>query len=62
MRRHACNQLVLDLDQGRRTMVPSPAPEDLLQALADLLLEALGKQNKVMPSDQEACDAIEDRG
>jgi hypothetical protein len=35
-------------------------PEGLLQALADLLLEALGKQNKVIPADLEVCDASED--
>jgi hypothetical protein len=60
MRRHARNQLVLDLDQGERPTSPVMAPEGLLQALADLLLEALGKENKEIPSDREACDAAED--
>jgi hypothetical protein len=36
------------------------ALEGLLQALADLLLEALGKENKEIPSDREDCDAAED--
>jgi hypothetical protein len=35
-------------------------PEGLLQALADLLLEALCEQNKVIPADLEVCDASED--
>src|SRR5512133_1191139 len=45
MRRRFGNQLMLDLDcrQGRRPA--EPAPEGLLNALADLLLEALGNQN-----------------
>jgi hypothetical protein len=36
------------------------APEELLQALADLLLEALGKQNNAIPVESEACDASQD--
>jgi hypothetical protein len=60
MRRRARNQLVLDLDRGGRTRLSAPAPEGLLQALADLLLEALGKQNKAIAGDRETCDAAED--
>jgi hypothetical protein len=60
MTRHARNQLVLDLDLGERPRPSVMAPEGLLQALADLLLEALGKENKEIPSDREACDAAED--
>lgn len=60
MRRHARNQLVLDLDRDERPTSPAAAPEGLLQALADLLLEALSKENKVIPSDREVCDAAED--
>jgi hypothetical protein len=60
MTRHARNQLVLDLDQGERPTLLVMAPEGLLQALADLLLEALGKENKEIASDREACDAAED--
>jgi hypothetical protein len=43
MRRQVRNQLVLDLDRGGRRGPPAPAPEGLLQALVDLLLDALGK-------------------
>jgi hypothetical protein len=57
---HARNQLVLDLGRGGRTRLPITAPEGLLQALADLLLEALDKQNKALETGREACDAAED--
>lgn len=60
MRRHARNQLVLDLDQGERPSPPAMPPDGLLQALADLLLEALSKENKEIPNDREDCDAAED--
>ena len=50
----------LDLDRGRRTLPPSTAPEGLLTALADLLLEALSKQNNAIPVEREACDASQD--
>ena len=60
MRRHVRNQLALDLDRGGRHGPPAPAPEGLLQALADLLLEALAKQDKAMLARREACDASED--
>lgn len=60
MRRHASNQLVLDLDHGGRTPLPPTPPEGLLQALADLLLEALGKQNNALRVDRESDDAAED--
>ena len=60
MRRRSRHQLVLNLDRGERTLPPSPAPEGLLTALADLLLEALGKENKAMPVEREVCDAFQD--
>jgi hypothetical protein len=60
MRRRSRHQLVLDLDRGERTLPPAIAPEGLLTALADLLLEALGRQNNEMPADRETCDASED--
>jgi hypothetical protein len=60
MRRQLCNQLMLDLDCGRRRCPAEPAPEGLLNALADLLLEALGNQNNAMPAQREACDAVQD--
>jgi hypothetical protein len=60
MRRHTRNQLVLDLGRDERPISPATAPEGLLQALADLLLEALRKENKAIPSDREVCDAAKD--
>jgi hypothetical protein len=60
MRRRSRNQLVLDLGRDGRTAPSMAPPEGLLQALADLLLEALCEQNKVIPADLEVCDASED--
>jgi len=60
MRRRHSNQLVLDLDCGGKRLPPEAAPEELLQALADLLLEALSEQNNPIPAEQEACDASQD--
>jgi len=60
MRRRSRHQLILDLDRVGRTLPSSTAPEGLLTALADLLLEALGKQNNEMLTEREACDASED--
>jgi hypothetical protein len=60
MRRRSRNQLVLDLDRGGRRLPPGAAPEELLQALADLLLEALGNQNNAIPVEREVCDASQD--
>ena len=59
MRRRSRHQLVLDLDRSGRTL-PPVAPEGLLTALADLLLEALGKQNNAIPVEREVCDASQD--
>jgi hypothetical protein len=52
--------LVLDLDRGDTTMSSAPAPDGLLPALAELLLQALGKQIKAIPTRPETCDAAED--
>ena len=60
MRRRFHDQLMLDLVPRDKRVLPGPAPEELLQALADLLLEALGNQNKAIPMRREACDASED--
>ena len=60
MRRRLRNQLMLDLDCGGRRRPETLAPEELLNALADLLLEALGNQNNAMPAEHEACDAFQD--
>ncbi|HEX9534839.1 MAG TPA: hypothetical protein VF924_05165 [Stellaceae bacterium] len=60
MRRRFRNQLVLDLDRGGRRLPTTVTPDGLLQALADLLLEALDKQNKAILAEPEACDASQD--
>ena len=60
MSRHARHQLTLDLDQDESPTPPTVAPEGLLQALADLLLEALGNESKAIQSDREVCDAAKD--
>ena len=61
MRRRSRHQLVLDLDRGgRTTLPPGAAPEELLQALADLLLEALSGQNNAILIEREVCDASKD--
>jgi len=53
-------QLVLDLRREKEFRPVEHAPKELVQALADLLLEALGKQNKAVTILREACDASED--
>ena len=60
MRRRFRNQMVLDLDRGGRQHPSQPAPEELLNALADLLLEALGSQTNAIPAEREGCDARQD--
>lgn len=60
MRRRFRNQLVLDLDRGGRRPPRTVAPDGLLRALADLLLEVLDKQNKEILAEPEACDASQD--
>jgi len=60
MRRRFHNQLVLDLYHGGKQRPPQPAPEELLNALADLLLEALGSQGNAIPTEREGCDAPQD--
>jgi hypothetical protein len=60
MRRRFCNQLALDLDHGKPRPL-QPAPEELLKALADLLLEALGSQTNAIPTEREGRDARQDQ-
>lgn len=60
MRCRARYQLMLDLGGAGRPQPPEPAPEELLKALADLLLEALGNQNNAIAAEREACDAFQD--
>ena len=59
MRGRFRNQLALDLDHGRPCPL-QPAPEELLNALADLLLEALGSQINAIPAERERRDARQD--
>jgi phenylpyruvate tautomerase PptA (4-oxalocrotonate tautomerase family) len=51
---------VLDLRREEKFRPVEHAPKELVQALADLLLEALGKQNKAVTVWREACDVSED--
>ena len=60
MKRRSSNQLVLDLVRSGSRLRLAVAPQELLQALADLLLEALSRQNNAMPAEREACDASQD--
>jgi hypothetical protein len=60
MKRRSSNQLVLDLVGSGSRLRLAVAPQELLQALADLLLEALSRQNNAMPAEREACDASQD--
>jgi hypothetical protein len=60
MRRRLGNQLVLDLKGAGKRLPLEAAPEELLQALADLLLDALSSQNDTIPAEREARDAFQD--
>ena len=60
MRHRFRNQLALDLEYRGKHRQPQPAPEELLNALADLLLEALGSQRNAIPTEREGCDAPQD--
>lgn len=54
------NQLALDLGRGGRALPPVPAPKELMQVLADLLLEAFDRQNNDIAVAREVRDASED--
>jgi hypothetical protein len=60
MRHRISNQLALDLEGGGKRLPSEAAPEELLQALADLLLEALSKQNNTVAAERKARDASQD--
>jgi hypothetical protein len=60
MRRRFHDQLMLDLAPSDGRVLPGTAPEELLQALADLLLEALGNKNNGIAAEREPGDASED--
>jgi hypothetical protein len=60
MRRRSGNQLILDLRHSGSALSSAVAPPELLQALADLLLEALASQNNAVTAVREGCDASQD--
>jgi hypothetical protein len=60
MRRRSGNQLVLDLRHSGSALSLAVAPQELLQVLADLLLEALASQNNTIAAGREGCDASQD--
>jgi hypothetical protein len=53
-------QLVLDLEYAGKAPPAQPAPEGLVQALADLLLEALGEQPRDSVKTDGGRDELED--
>ena len=53
-------QLVLDLECARQAPPAQPAPEGLVQALADLRLEALGEQPWDSAKTDGGRDEVED--
>ncbi len=53
-------QLVLALDREDRSRPVTPTPEGLVQALADLLLEALGTDRTATVTGKEVRDEPED--
>ena len=56
-RRHT--QLPLPLDCNKTIPPMTPAPAELVQALADLLLEAFGAAVTTTPNTRSACDEFE---
>ena len=60
MRRRLGNQLVLDLKGAGKRLPLEAAPEELLRALADLLLDALSSQNDTIAAERETRDAFQD--
>jgi hypothetical protein len=62
MRKQARWQLVLDLGNTQRHRPIEDTPEGLVEALADLLLEAFGKEARERASAKEAVDESQDHG
>jgi hypothetical protein len=60
MRRRSRHQLVLDPTAAEEPSRRQPRRRGLSTALADLLLEALGKQNNAIPVEREVRDASQD--
>lgn len=62
MRTHTRRQLILDLTLEPRHRTIGDPPEELLQALADLLLEAFGEEASEEASPMEILNESEDHG
>jgi hypothetical protein len=62
MRKQARRQLVLDLERIQRHRPIEGAPEGLVRALADLLLEAFGEEARGNASTTETVDESQDHG
>ncbi len=60
MRNRSRRQLVLALDQGREPVPMLPKSPELVQALADLLLEALGEAAGEKSNARGGCDESQD--
>ncbi len=61
MRTQVRRQLILNLEPGPRRRTIDYPPEELLQALADLLLEAFGDKTQ-RESTKEVVDESQDHG
>lgn len=59
MRHCIQGQFVLDLETGEKEKPPTVAPEGLLQALGELLLEALADSKRGAPTRREMRDVVE---
>lgn len=59
-RRHTQLPLPLDRTENVPPMTPAPAEAELVQALADLLLEAFGAAVTTTPNTRSARDESED--
>jgi hypothetical protein len=62
MRGQARQQLVLCLELEQRPRPIEHPPDGLVQALADLLLEALGEEVKEQANTEERADEPQDHG
>lgn len=60
MRRPSRRQLVLTLDHGKELVPALPGSTELVQALADLLLEALGEDAHEESNASGGCDESQD--
>ena len=60
MRRPSRRQLVLAFDHGKELVPTLPRSTELVQALADLLLEALGEEARDDTNAGGGCDESQD--